>query len=423
MTSEKTDHSLLGVLRNVVLAGVSNASAVILLLLQVLAARTLGDTEYGKFTGALAFATIFETLMDFGLHQVAIRAVARDRSVALRILRNQLGLKLIWTALALVLVVVTANILKGEADVRLACYLIGGSLVLRSYMLTIRGVLQGLEQFGLDSIVVIADRLVLLVAGATALVMGTGLQGLAVAFVASRAISLLAAAALANSRIGPVGIGYDWALWKELQRTAIPLGLFLVVINLYARIDMMMLWELRTNAETGYYGNALVVYEGMTYLPSAIAAALSPRLSSYFLTDRRRHRHLALLGVGGSIAAALVVGAVAYVVADPLMVRLFGTSYAPSAAPFRILSMGLSLVYAIWILHVIAISMDRERLLLWTSLVGLVAKVAVNAYAIPNYGPSGAAVAVIIGEAVSAGVLVTGLLRGKTRAAEAGAPS
>ncbi len=405
------DHSLRSLLRNTVFAGVSAASAGLLLLLLILASRTLGEVEYGKFSFALGLGTIFETLMDFGLQQVAIREVARDRSVALRILRNSLGLKVVWAVGAFVVLVATATVLRGQADVRLACYLVGGSLVLRSYMLTVRGVLQGLERFGWDSVVVITDRLLLLVAGAVALMAGTGLEGLAMAFVASRAVALVLAAILAHWQIGPVGISVDRALWKRLQRTAIPLGLFLVVINMYSRIDTVMLGVLRTDAETGFYQNAYSVYEGLTYLPSVLAAVLAPRLANYFVTDRRRHRRLAIGGIALAAGLAVVVGALTFVFSEPLVILLFGAQFRPSASPLRILSAGLCLVYAIWILHVTAISMNRERLLLATGIIGLVAKVALNVFLIPRYGPNGASVAVIVGEAVSIAVLVYGLVR------------
>jgi len=72
--------------------------------------------------------------MDFGLHQVAIRAVARDRSMALRIFRNSLGLKAMWAIGALVLLIATATLLRHETDVRLAATSSAVSLVLRSYM-------------------------------------------------------------------------------------------------------------------------------------------------------------------------------------------------------------------------------------------------------------------------------------------------
>jgi O-antigen/teichoic acid export membrane protein len=405
----RVDHSLFRLIKNTAFAGVSAASAGLLLLLLMLAGRLLGTAEYGKFVFALGLGTTFETLMDFGLNQVAIRAVARDNSAALRIFRNALGLKIPWALAAMATLMVAAAVLRNEPDVRLACCLVGGSLVLRSYMLIVRGVLQGLERFGWDSLVVITDRLLLLLAGSLALWAGTGLQGLGVAFVISRAVALVLAALLARAQIGPVGISLDRGLWRELQWTAIPLGLFLVVINLYSRVDVIMLGVLRTDAEVGFYTNAFSIYEGLTYLPSVLSAVFAPRLAAYYVTDRRKHRTLAVGGIALAAGCALAVGAVTFVVAEPLVTRLFGPQYSAAASPLRVMSAGLALVYVIWILHTIAISMNRERLLLVTGVVGLVAKVALNAWLIPRSGPTGAAAAVVTAEAISITVLGAGL--------------
>ena len=88
-------------LRNMAFASLSAASAALLLVLFIVAGRTLGDVEFGKFSFALALGTIFETLMDFGLHQVTIRAVARDRAQATDLLHHTLGIKLVWGGVAL----------------------------------------------------------------------------------------------------------------------------------------------------------------------------------------------------------------------------------------------------------------------------------------------------------------------------------
>ena len=71
------------------------------------------------------------------------------------------------------------------------------------------------------------------------------------------------------------------------------------------------------------------------------------------------------------------------------------------------------MVFGIWILHSIAISIDRERLLLQTGLIGLSVNVGLNLYAIPHYGPPGAAFATLVGEVVSMAVLIAGLRRGR----------
>lgn len=404
---------------NVFYATLTAGSNSLLLLLLIVAGRTLGDAEYGKFSFALALTTIFETLMDFGLMSVTVRAVARDRSRASHVLQNALGLKLLWASLALVVLWFTARLLSHEADVRMACYVMGGSAVMRSYLLTVRGVFQGLERFGWESLVVVADRVLLLVAGVAALQLGTGLHGLSLSFLAARVVALALAAHVVWRQLGQLAIRFDWPTWKELQRTAIPLGIFMVVLNLYSYIDTVMLDVLRTHAETGWYAGGYRVYEGLTYAPSIMAAVLAPRLSTLFVTDRSAHRLLAWRAVGLAAGMGLVIGGVMVAVAEPVLRLLFGAAFLPGTPALRILSAGAVFVFAIWILHAVAVSSNREHLLLKTGLVGLAVNVGSNLYLIPHFGIVGAASATVLGEAVSASFLVWGLrstLAGAVRA-------
>ena len=89
-------------------------------------ARMLGDEDYGKFSFALALATIFETFVDFGLKEIATRSVARGPSrVAHRLVSNTVGLKLVLAVATMVALLLVARLLRAEADVRLVCYLLG----------------------------------------------------------------------------------------------------------------------------------------------------------------------------------------------------------------------------------------------------------------------------------------------------------
>jgi O-antigen/teichoic acid export membrane protein len=409
-------------LRNFAYSAVSSGTAALLLVLMIVAGRVLGEVEFGKFTFALMLGGLFETLMDFGLHQVTIRAVARDRSRAVDLLRHTLAIKLVWAAGTLALLVATATILRPEPDVRFACYLIGGSLVFRSYMLTIRGVLQGLERFGWDSVVLILDRGLLLVCGIAALAGGTGLRGLTIAFVVARGAAFLLSAGVTQFQLGGLGLQYDRDVWRDLHLTALPLGFFLIVLNLYQYVDSVMLGAMRTDAETGLYGAAFKIYEGFTYAPLAISSVLTPRLSDLFVRDRAKHRRLFMGGVAGTAALGVVVAVFGVLLATPILVILFGRDFAAATASFRILCAGLPIVFAIWILHAAAISVDRERLLLRTGLIGLAVNVGLNLYAIPRYGGEGAAFATVAGEMVSAGILATGL-RGSWSSAPPRAPA
>ncbi|HET9370775.1 MAG TPA: oligosaccharide flippase family protein [Vicinamibacterales bacterium] len=399
--------------RNYVYAAITSASAGLLFALTLIAAKTLSVDDFGRFQWVLRLAILGEAIMDLGLHQITVRAIARDRSDAARLLSNSLALKAL-PALAMV-VVMTASVylLRDEADVRLAGVLMIGSAVFRSYLLTARGVFMGLERFGHDTVVVVTDRLLLLVAGALALQAGGGLLGLAAVFVVARFFTVSGALIAAQRLVGRAGLGFDYALWRQMQATALPLGVFLVVLNLYSYIDTVMLGVMSTDEETGMYGAAYNLYEGLSFIPAAIASVLAPRLSHLWATDRAAHRTLARQGLLRAVGLAAVAAVPVWLLA-PMLLSIYNNpldprDYRAASAAFRILTGGLFFIFPIWILQTLAMSVFRERMLLATTTVGVALNAALNWFWIPDYGRDGAALATLLGEMLTMTLLFYGL--------------
>ncbi len=401
-------------------ATVTAGSAGLLLLLLMLAGRRLSAADYGRFSYALALATIIETVMDVGLGHVTVRAVARDRSAAARIFRDVLGLKLMWVAIGLAMLFVGAPILRSDAVVVRTCYLLGISSAIRSYLLTVRGFFQGLNRFGLEAAVVVADRVLLLVVGGLALAGGYGLCGLSVSFVISRALMLVAVTLVVHRVAGSALPTFDRAVWRELQAAALPLGFFMIALNTYSYIDTLILGYMRTDAEVGWYTAAYRLYEGLTYAPQVLAAVLTPRLSYLFVHERHRLRSLFTRVLLLAAALGLALGGAALWLATPIVTILFGRAYVAAAPPLQILAGGAVFVFCTWILHAAAIATDLDRRLVVTTVVGLVANVLLNVMLIPRWGISGAAAATVIAEALTVGLL---FLQVRRRMRDAAGPS
>ena len=382
-------------------ATVTAGSNLLMLLLLVIAGRWLTEDDYGRFRYALALATIVETIMDVGLVQVTVRSVARDRAGAGPLLKNVFGLKLAWVCAGLAVLAVAAPILRTDRALVQLCYAMGFSAALRSYLLTGRGVLQGLDRFDLEAALVVSDRVLLLATGTLALWLGNGVLGLAIAFVGSRVVMLIAALALLDRVVGSVAPSFSRTAWRDLQAAALPLGFFMIALNLYTYIDTVILGVMRTDAETGWYAASYSVYEGITYAPAILSAVLTPKLSFLFTNDRTAHRNLLRRSLLFSAAAGLGLGSLTALLAHPLMTLIFGDRYAASVPPLQILAGGALFVFMTWILHAAAISTNLDRRLLLTTVVGLSANVALNVMLIPRFGISGAAWATVIAEALT----------------------
>jgi O-antigen/teichoic acid export membrane protein len=395
--------------KNVLFATLSAGSAVLLLLVVVLIRRVLGNEVFGAFSWALSLATIGEALMDFGIHQVTIRSIARDRQSARRIFQNTLALKVMPGVSMFVVLGAVAFFCWPDTDLRLTCLLMLVGATLRSYLMTIRGVLLGLERFGDESLVVIGDRVVLLVVVGTALLGGVGLVGLAVAFVGARLLTVVGGFLLTHRHVGPPRPAFEMDLWRELQMNALPLGAFLIVLNVYNYVDTILLGTMRDLGEAGLYSTAYRIYEGLTYAPAILASVLTPRLSHLWTVDRVAHARLVRQGLGVTTLLAIVLGVAVWIGAPWGLVLAFGSDAIASVSTLRILDGGLIFVFAIWLLHATAISVFEQRLLLTTTVIGVVANTALNLWLIPRYGREGAAWATILGEALTLLLLIAGL--------------
>lgn len=400
--------------RNLVFAGTGAASAVLLLVLLVVAGRVLGEEAFGRFSFALALATVLEVLMDFGLKEVVTRNVARDRSSARHLVAHMFGVKLLLSAVGFALVLAIAFLLRPEPEVRLACALLGLSAVLRSYLLTVRHLLNGLERFGLDSLVLVSDRVLLLTFGVAALAAGWGVVGLSAAFVAARLVAFAFAHWLARGQIGPIGIATDRAEWKQLLLAAAPFGLFIAVLNLYSYVDTLMLGVMRTDQETGLYSASHRVYEGVVSFASILGTITGPRLAREFVQNRQRHAWLARAAVTAAVVAAVPLSLAVGLGARPIVTQLFGEPFAPAAAPLRILVAGLVFVFPLQVMHTVAISVNEERLLVRAATAGCILNIMLNVALIPPYGMNGSASATVISEGVSLALVALGIRR-KTR--------
>lgn len=393
---------------NFIYSAISAGSAVLMLALLALAGRWLGVDDYGNFNYTIALAMVAEVFMDFGLHQVTVRGVAQAPGLAARYFHTSLLLKLAPGLGMIAVFGFGVLVVRPEPDVRLACLLMLGGAAMRSCILTAKGVLQGLERFGVDAVVTVADRVLLLVGCGLVLAAGGGLVATCATFLLVRIATGVFSLAAVSRIVGRDG-GIDRELRRTLPREALPIGAFLLILNLYNRVDTLMLGSLATERETGLYGAAYTLYEGLTYAAAILSAVLVPRLSRLWTHDRVSYARLARRSLGGSALAAVLLAVLAYPLTPAALTAIFGTEFEEAATTVGILLLALPFMYVLWGLHSVALSSHSTRALLVVTAVGTGVNVVLNVFWIRAWGAAGAAAATVVSEVVTAALLTWSL--------------
>lgn len=386
---------------NAVFSAASEISVILLFLLLVLAARTLGETEYGVFAFALAFVNIFGALMEGGLGFVYARAVARDPSLAERYFGNILALQLCFCLAGVLIAVIAINLGDVEPETRRVVYLLAGAESLRFIKQLYRFAFRTANRFDVESATLTVERLMLLVTGAAVLYAGYGIVGLACAFLVVRALDVLIVLLMGYRVLGSLRIRADFALWPGFIREAAPFILIAALVMLLFRIDNVMLAFMASNAEVGWFNAAYSLLEGLYIVPKIITNLLYPAFS-------RAHREpeaitrLLVHAMRYALLVALPVMLVGIVLAEEITLFLYGEQYVQSIVALQILLLGTFFLFMHEIGFVLLGAIDRQKVAVMLFALALLVKIVVNMWLIPRLGYVGAAYGTVVAEGVFA---------------------
>ena len=74
-------------------------SAILLLILSIYIARSLGDVLFGRYSFVVTFVALFSYFLDLGYETLIIRDVAKDKSQASYYINNVISLRAIISLL------------------------------------------------------------------------------------------------------------------------------------------------------------------------------------------------------------------------------------------------------------------------------------------------------------------------------------
>jgi O-antigen/teichoic acid export membrane protein len=370
-----------------------------LLGLLVVAARTLSEAEFGRYAFAVGVGLIGAQLASGGLQVALLRRLSisasapEDRVAYGAALRARAAAGVAWGIAAGVVAAVAASSV-GEAGSLAA---VAVSVVVASHGEIWLQVMRATGRLQTEAVAMLVGRMATAAGAATALLLGTGLVGLGVAYVIGSLISLGLARAISRRVLTPAA-GTGWSGAWSWYRQSIPLAVASVTSLLMFRIDVLFLEWLRGPGTVGLYAAAYRPFEATLLVSVGVMAASFPHLARA-ASDPDEFRRFGLRIAALLLAAAVVVAALGWLLAPAVIEVAFGSPFAAAGDLARILAIAVVPMYLNALVTHGLIAVGRSWHVAVAMAAALAVNVAVNLALIPATGATGAAIATVAAEA------------------------
>ena len=342
----------------------------------------------------MAYGAVFT---DLGLMTVGTRSVARDRSLAGELVGNVAPLRLLLSLIAAAGIVLIALFLPKPATVKWLLAIYAGAVVVQSVMF--EWVFIGAEQMGFVSF----SRIVTSCAyfGLVLFLVRTpgSVLLVPVAFGAATALGALVLFVAYAPRFGLPRLRFRLTGWRSLLKSAWPIGASSLLTQLHVNLGLILLGLTATFQQAGIYNSAYRLVFFLMTLDRVFYTVFFPVVSRFLKNQPGRLAELVGTAVRMILALSIPFCVGAFILARPILGLVFSAGYVGAFPVLRILVWFLPLSMFNSLVGYTLLAAGNERLFLRNTAIGVGAAVIFNLVAIPLAGSTGAALAIVAGEA------------------------
>jgi O-antigen/teichoic acid export membrane protein len=375
--------------------------------------RHLGVVDTGRYTTALSLSAVVTGFTDLGLTAVGMRefAVLQGRERA-ALARNLLGIRLVLTAIGVVLISAFAFLAYGRT-LGLGVLIAGVGVLLQNTQTTLSVPLMAELRLGWVAALELARQMVNAVLIVVLVLLGAKLLPFfAVAGVAAAVVLPLTAARVRS--LIPLTASFDPAQWRALVGPVFTYSVAVAASSLYFRVAIVLVSLIASAHQLGYFSASFRVVEVLFVLPGLLVGAAFPIFARAASNDPARLGYAlsrvfeVSLMLGVWVSLSIAVGA-------RLAIEVLGgTKFLPASPVLAVqgLALGATFVSSVWGYGMLSLHLHR---LILTYNVAMLALVAVVVAILATLdGAEGAAIGTASVEIV--GSFASGLLLIRQRA-------
>ena len=356
-----------------------------------------GETAYGFYFSLFSFSVLFTLLLDMGLSGFNNRAVSADPTRVKLYFGNVLLLRLMLTAAYFLITVSVAWAMGYSKDQLSLLLILMLNQVMSSMILWLRSNISGMQYLFLDSVLSVADRLVMIIICSLLLWGGVvsgpfRIEWFVWAQSAAYFTVMVMSFIIVVRRGGVSKVRPDPGVLKSIIITGLPFALVAFAMTLYWRIDSVMIERLLPDGarQAGIYAQAFRLFDAIAMIPVMFGGLLLPIMSKEIAAGNNITPLASM--AGRMLLAPLGVGAVTLATFPGEILNLLYSSPAQGAvSAFTVLMLALLPVGVVYIFSTMLTAAGRLKLLGAITLGAMMVNIVLNLILIPSFSAAGAA--------------------------------
>ncbi len=383
-------------------------SRLLKLVLIIYVARILGATEYGEFTFALAFVSLFLIFSNLGLDSIVTREFARDKDKEKeKEFYSILSLKILLSLGTLILILIGSFFIAPDEAIRKVIWILAVYVLINSFYTVIYSFFYARQRMEYEALGEVLNALIVTGAGLYVIFNFPSIINLSYAYLFAAAVVLIFILFFFHLKVLPFKLSWKKEIWRKFLSMSWPLALASLFSTLYANIDSVMMGYLNQITETGWYNASFRIIH-ITLLPMGlIAGSFFPVFSKFarpskdMVADRIKEMKENLqkiwdydLEIMILLAVPLMVGGIT--LAPKIINFIYGQDFLPSILVFQILIIMAGICFIYRPFMEVLLASNQQKKIFGIVLMGAIINIILNLIFIPKYSLYGAAGATVI---------------------------
>ena len=371
------------------------------ILVGVWVARFLGPEQFGLFSYAIAFASLFGSIAKLGLDSIVVRDLVIEPTLCNTYMGTAFWLKLVGAFLMIVTVAFATLLTSNDSTTNLYVFIIASGIIFQSFeVVDFYFQSQVLSKF--VSICKIIQLLISSLIKIYLVLIGSDIFWFVIVSLVDQitlAISLYIA--YRCQKIGGFFRNFEFSLAKKMLKNSWPLIFSGLAVTLYMRIDQVMIKEMLGDKEVGLFSAAVRLSEVWYFVPVIIMNSIFPSIVSANKVSKSFYMNRLLRIFTLMTWLAVFIALPMSFFSSSIINLIYGYSYQDA---------GLVLAIHIWSAVFVFLGVasgvfftieNYTMKTLYRTLLGAFTNLLFNMLLIPYYGIVGAALATLIAQFTS----------------------